>query len=193
MFTGIIQSIAKVEAAERSRGSLFLTIAKPRGWQIKAGDSIATDGACLTVVKVGKNNYVTQLMPETLQKTYFDKTTPKQVNLEQSLRLADRLDGHLVLGHVDAVGQITAIRRRGLSYVYTISYPVKMKKLVAAKGSIAVDGISLTVVDVVNSSFSVSLVDYTLTHTTLGRKRVGDPVNLEFDVIAKYLQRLLLK
>lgn len=187
MFTGIIKAIGRIVKTQRKAGSLFLTIQKPKGWKLKPGDSVAADGVCLTVKQVNQNNYTTELMPETLRKTYFGKTTPKELNLEQSLRLSDRLGGHLVLGHVDAVGTLEKIKNITSSKIFRISFPSKFRKLVALKGSIAVDGVSLTLIDVWKDRFTVSLVDYTLKHTTLGEKEVKDFVNLEFDIIAKYL------
>ncbi len=193
MFTGIIRATAEVKKAEHKDGSLFLTITIPKGWRIKSGDSIAADGVCLTVKKVDKNDYITGLMPETLKRTYFGKVIPKELNLERSLRLLDRIDGHLVSGHVDAIGKIQTIKPVGHAKIYKISFPEKFGKLVTEKGSVAVDGISLTVVGASGNWFSVSLVDYTLSHTTLGRKQPGDMVNLEFDMIAKYLRTLTLQ
>ena len=193
MFTGIIKAKALVKKVESKDGNLFLTIATPKDWVIKSGDSIATDGVCLTVKKVNKNSYITELMPETLKKTYFSKIVPKELNLEQSLRLSDRMDGHFVFGHVDAFGKIEKVKPAGRAKIYKISFPRKFRKLVTEKGSIAVDGISLTIVSVSKQCFSVSLVDYTLSHTTLGSKQPGDMVNLEFDMLAKYLKTLILK
>ncbi|PIR86965.1 MAG: riboflavin synthase [Candidatus Harrisonbacteria bacterium CG10_big_fil_rev_8_21_14_0_10_49_15] len=189
MFTGIIKAVALIKHAEVKDGSLFLTIARPKGWRMKPGDSISTDGACLTVRSVNKKQYTVELMPETLDKTYFGKQICLQVNLEQSLRVTDRLDGHIVLGHVDAVGVIKKIANDGRAKVYTIQFPARSAALVAPKGSITVDGVSLTVTRATKTTFSVSLVEYTLNHTALGQKQIGDLVNLEFDVLAKYLYR----
>lgn len=191
MFTGIIQATAVVKKTARKGASLFLTIQKPTGWKIRAGDSLCTNGACLTVSKVSKDTFQTDLMPETLQKTVFGKQVPKKVNLEPSLRPSDRIGGHLVFGHVDAIGKIESVKKHGPARIFKITFPKKFSNLVAEKGSIAVDGISLTVIDVRKNWFTVSLVDYTLQHTTLGDKQVGDLVNLEFDVIAKYLARMV--
>lgn len=193
MFTGVIKATAKVKKSERKRGSLFLTIDRPRGWKIRPGDSIATDGVCLTVKEVSHGDYRTELMRETLSKTSFGTVVPKRVSLENPLKVSDVLDGHLVLGHVDAVGEIKNIRSAGSSKVYQISFPKKFAKLVTDKGSIAVDGVSLTVVKVHRNWFTVSLVDYTIKHTGLGMKKVGDFVNLEFDILAKYLVKLMDK
>ncbi len=193
MFSGIVKTIATIKKSELKNQSLYLTIKKPIGWKIKAGDSICSDGVCLTVKTVTKTDYTTELMPETLDKTYFSLNYQKQVNLEPSLRLNDVLDGHLVTGHVDSLGKIIEITPQGESKIYKISYPKKFNKYMAAKASVAVDGISLTVVDVGANWFTISLVDYTLIHTTIGQKKKNDLVHLEFDIIAKYLEKLIKK
>ena len=190
MFTGIIQTIARVKQHEHQNGSLVLTIATPVKWKIKLGDSIATNGVCLTVTKIGRGWYQTELMAETLGRTTFGRHVPDKVNLERPLRPIDFLDGHIVQGHVDCVGQIAEFGVR--SSELRVHFPKKYSKLVIEKGSIAIDGISLTVVDVGRDWFSVALIPFTLTHTTLGNKRGGDAVNLEFDVVGKYVQRLLV-
>ncbi len=193
MFSGIIKAITPITSFDYKNGSLFLTIQKPAKWKIGLGDSIATNGVCLTVKKLLKKEYVTELMLETLEKTTFGQEIPRQVNVEQSLALGSMLDGHIVQGHVDGVGEIIKITSQGAAKVYRFSFPTKFSKLIAEKGAITVDGVSLTVVEVGARWFSVSLVDYTLTHTVLGSKCVGDVVNLEFDVLAKYLARLISK
>lgn len=186
MFTGIIKAVAKVEKSEHKHGSLFLTLSVPKGWKLKAGNSVATNGVCITVQKAGTKQWHAELMPETLKKSSFGKHVPLRVNLERSLKLSDRLDGHFVLGHVDIVGTVVTEKKQGRSAILTIRYPKQFAALVASKGSIAVDGVSLTVVDAFRSRFTVALVDYTLKNTTLGERKSGDLVNLEFDVIAKY-------
>lgn len=187
MFSGIISKIGEVQKAETKAGSLYLTIKTSKGWKLKPGDSVATDGVCLTVKTAGTDIYITELMPETLQKTYFSKIVPKYVNLERPLKLSSLLDGHLVLGHVDAVGQIKKIEARGDSKIYFISFPKKFSKLLVEKGSVAVDGISLTVVKGGQGIFSVAVIDYTLKNTSLKNKKINDLVNLEFDIIGKYV------
>lgn len=187
MFSGIISAIAKIEKSQMKNESLFLTIRKPRGWQVKPGDSIATDGVCLTVKNIKGDAYTTELMYETLQKTTFGKKIPKTVNLEKSLSVSSLLDGHIVQGHIDARGKIARMNKIGQSKLIAFSYPKKFSHLVAPKGSIAIDGISLTVVEANTGSCAISFVDYTLQHTTMGGKKIGDGVNIEFDIIAKYL------
>lgn len=191
MFSGIISAVSKIKNSRVKDDSLFLTIEKPAGWRIMPGDSLNTNGVCLTVKEISKTDYTTELMTETLKKTTFGKEIPKFVNLEGSLRLSDLLDGHLVLGHVDTIGRIEEIISSSRSKVYKFSFSEKFSQLVAEKGSIAIDGISLTVVEVGRNWLTVSLVDYTIKHTTLGTKKKNDLVNLEFDILAKYLQRLL--
>lgn len=191
MFSGIISTISKIEKTQIKNDSLFLTIQKPKNWKIKPGDSIATNGACLTVKTINKNTYTTELMPETLDKTYFSVNYPQQVNLERSLKLSDFLDGHLVTGHIDTVGKITKITKKGNSKNYKINFNKKFAKLLADKGSVTIDGISLTVVQAKQTWLTVSLVDYTLNHTILGNKKINDPVHIEFDILAKYINKVL--
>jgi len=193
MFSGIISAVSKIQKRAMKNDCLFLTIQKPIGWRVKPGDSICTDGACLTVKKVYKDTYVTELMPETLDKTYFGLFKYDHVNLEKSLKLSSLLDGHLVTGHVDTVGKIRNIKIQGDSKIYKIDFSAKFTKYVAEKGSIAVDGISLTVVKAGYNWFTISLVDYTLRNTTIDTKKVGDLTHLEFDILAKYLEKLISK
>ena len=168
-------------------GSLFLTIEKPKGWKLALGESIATNGACLTVKKILPKEYIVELMPETTSKTTFGIAVPACVNLERSLMIGDRLGGHWVTGHIDAIGTIESIVSKGNSKVVTVSFPKAFKKYMATKGSVTIDGVSLTVVAVSGNRFSVSLVSYTTEHTTLGERVKGDKVNLEFDILAKYV------
>ncbi len=191
MFTGIIKSITPIQKSETKNGSLFLTIEKPQDWIIKEGDSIATNGVCLTVKTIQEDTYVTELMQETLKKTTYGEFVPEKANVEQSLRFGETLDGHLVFGHVDAIGVIKNIEQVESSWIFTFSFPKEFTHLIAAKGSIAIDGISLTVVDAGEDYFTVSIVDYTFTHTNLGERKIGDKVNLEFDMLAKYVSRML--
>lgn len=161
---------------------------------VKLGDSIAVNGICLTVVGYDSVHFTAEAMAETLNKTNLSELTRgDQVNLERALRLSDRLGGHLVSGHVDGVGIITKQTKHDIAIVSEISYPTEMGKYIIAKGSIAIDGISLTVVDVSARTFSVSLIPHTRGLTTLGLKKIGHKVNLEADMIAKYLEKLNLE
>lgn len=191
MFTGIIKAITTIEKSEMKDGSLFLVIKKPQGWKIQEGDSIATNGVCLTVKTVQEETYITELMQETLNKTTYGKEIFERVNVEQSLRLGDSLDGHLVFGHVDTVGTIDSVTQVDNSWVYKFIFDNQFAPLIAAKGSVSVDGISLTVVDAGDNWFTVSLVDYTYMNTTLGTKKAQMVVNLEFDMLARYTYRIL--
>ena len=193
MFTGIIQTTSPIIKSESHEGSLFLTIEKPGDGALALGDSVSVDGACLTIAATGQSQFSVELMPETLAKTSFGHRIPKQVNLERPLKLTDFLDGHLVQGHVDATGHIKAVRPSGQSKLFTISFPEQYSSHLVGKGSIAVDGISLTVTETDNNWFRVALVSHTLSHTTIGSKQPSDPVNLEFDIIAKYVAKLMNK
>jgi len=193
MFTGIIAKMGKIKDKKIKGNCLYLTIEKPKDWTIGLGDSICTNGTCLTVKTMDDDSYTTELMPETLTRTYFADSNQEYVNLEKSLSLNDLLDGHLVTGHVDTIGKIIDIEDLGDSKVYKYEFDKKFNKYVAEKASITMDGISLTIVDVGDDWFTTALVDYTLQNTIIGKKGVGDPVHLEFDIIAKYLEKLIKK
>lgn len=161
---------------------------------VKLGDSIAVNGICLTVVDFNAGTFTAEVMAETLAKTNLGDLLPgTKVNLERALRLCDRLGGHLVSGHVDGTGMIIRQTRHDIAIVTEISYPKDIGKYLITKGSIAIDGISLTIIDLTSSAFTVSLIPHTRGITTLGLKKAGDKVNLEADVIAKYLEKLVTK
>jgi len=188
MFTGIIEEIGLVRETGRDR--LAFEAVKVLE-AIKAGDSIAVNGACLTVVSLEKRGFSANIMAETLRRTNLGALHRNdRVNLERALALGGRLGGHLVLGHVDDKGEVMDIKGEEGGQVMRISAPGRLMPYVADKGSIAVDGVSLTVAAFDAFSFSVSLAPYTIENTTLGIRRRGDTVNLETDVIAKYVQRL---
>jgi riboflavin synthase len=194
MFTGIVEAVSKVVRVRPSKEGLLVWVAGPKGWKIKEGQSINVSGVCSTVKEAG-SSISFYYMPETLDKTSFGGLQAgDEVNLERSLRADSRLDGHIVQGHVDTVAQILGIRRRGDSYLVNFGFDKSDKesgRLLATKGSVAVDGISLTIVEVTKAGFSVSLIPYTLQHTTFHKKKVGDVANIEFDIIAKYLSRFI--
>ncbi|MFO7772578.1 MAG: riboflavin synthase [Dehalococcoidia bacterium] len=189
MFTGIVEEIGIVRETNRDRLA-FEAHTVLEG--TKVGDSIAINGACLTILSLENNGFSVNIMPETLRRTnlgglhYGD-----QVNLERALILGERLGGHLVLGHVDDVGEVMDITSEEGAHLMRISAPARLMPYIAEKGFIAVDGVSLTVVAFDVVSFVVSLVAYTGEHTTLGRRRPGDTVNLETDIIAKCVSRLV--
>ncbi len=188
MFTGIIEEIGKVNYA--AAGSLTIT-ARDIMPGIKPGDSIAVNGACLTVTTFNANSFSVDVMPETLARTNLGRLRAgDSVNLERPVALGERLGGHLVQGHLDDTGKVTSVRRDGGTMLIGFEAPPEVMRFTAPKGFIAVDGVSLTITDKDNSSFRVSVVDYTRKHTTLGDKQVGDPVNLEVDIMAKYVAQL---
>ncbi len=192
MFTGIIKNISKVNDASYKGGSFFVLIKKPPKWKIKKGESISINGVCSTVRNANKNNFEVEYMPETLKRTTAgDFRNGTKVNLERSLSMGDFLGGHFVQGHIDGVGKVLKVYKAGKSQILRICVPKKLMKFIAEKGSIAVDGVSLTVVETGKNWFSVSLVSYTLENTNLGGLKAGDKVNIETDMLAKHLERLL--
>ncbi len=193
MFTGIVEELGEVVSIEESAASARLRV---RGPLVTAdaghGDSIAVNGVCLTVVDAAGGAFAADVMQETLVRSSLPTLRAGDaVNLERAVRLADRLGGHLVQGHVDGVGRVLSREPGERWELIWISLPVGLARYVAEKGSITVDGVSLTVVEVTDAAFSVSLIPTTTELTTLGRRRPGDPVNLEVDVMAKYVERLL--
>ncbi|MDO8241102.1 MAG: riboflavin synthase [Candidatus Moranbacteria bacterium] len=192
MFTGIIQKVSVVEKVSRKNNSLFVSVKIPTKWKVWQGESIAIDGVCSTVKSLTKKDFTVEYMPETIQKTIvgnFAKGT--EVNLERSLKLNDLLDGHIVQGHVDTTGQIMEIKKVQESKVIKIKIPSSFMRLVVDKGSVTINGISLTVVVTGKNWFTISLVSYTLENTNLGTIAVGDSVNIETDVLAKYVEKLI--
>lgn len=192
MFTGIIKKVSIVQKVSLKNESLFVEIKKPKGLKVWLGQSIAINGVCSTVKKISKNGFIVEYMPETIKKTTVGEYVKNTlVNLETSLKLSDLLDGHLVQGHVDTTGKILEIKKVKESIVLKIKIPVAFMRFVADKGSVAIDGISLTVVETGKDWLTVSLVSFTLENTNLGSIRVGDKVNIETDVLAKYLAKLM--
>ncbi len=195
MFTGIIEELGTLVQITRGADSARLKIkAKTVLEGTLAGESIAVNGVCLTVTAVGKNFFTADVMAETLAKTNLGQLTPgARINLERALRLSGRLGGHLVSGHVDGVGEIIRRERHDIATLLTVSAPREVMRYIVKKGSVAIDGVSLTVVDFNESSFQVSLIPHTARLTTLGYKGPGDAVNLEADLIGKYVERLLFQ
>jgi riboflavin synthase len=193
MFTGLVQSLAEVLAVIPEPPGVRLVIREPKvSAAATIGDSIALNGCCLTVVDVGGEQLSFQAGEETLTRTNLGELGPGGfVNVEKSLRLGDDLGGHWVTGHIDAVGTVVARHDDGEWCTMWFSAPAPQMRQMASKGSIAVDGVSLTLVDVEPDSFSVALIPHTLNATTLGRRKIGDRVNLETDILAKYTQRQL--
>jgi riboflavin synthase len=192
MFTGIIQEVGTIDGVEEVSGGRRLRILAPRiGLDLHTHDSVAVNGVCLTVVFSDNSSFQTEAVEETLKKTtcaYL--TSGDAVNLEPALRVSDRLGGHVVLGHVDAVGQIMEIEKRELSWMLRISYPAEFSKYVIPVGSVCIDGISLTVAELYSNTIGVSIIPHTMENTNLRTKRVGSKVNIEFDALGKYIVNL---
>jgi riboflavin synthase len=192
MFTGLIESLGTVTRVDDTGAGRRLTVRDPMRPQLAVGESVAVNGACLTVVDVRGDEFAFEVGPETLLKTNLGALRAgDRVNLERSLRVGDRLGGHFVQGHVDAVGTIDARVRNGDWEDVWFRCPGELTRLMVPKGSIAVDGISLTLVNVEPERFSIMLIPHTQAVTTLGFKKVGDPVNLEADMLAKHVAKLL--
>ena len=191
MFAGIVAAVGKVREAKPARGGRRLVIdAGKLGLKdVAIGDSIAVNGTCLTVVARKGRTFEADVSRETLACT-AGFTAGGRVNLEKAMRLADRLGGHLVSGHVDGVGTVTRVEPSGANRVMTVKAPAKLMKYIAPKGSVAVNGVSLTVNDVRGTEFGVNLIPHTLAASNLGELRARDRVNLEVDVLARYIERL---
>ena len=192
MFTGIIHSSGIIEALEKLDAGARLHIRTTADERFTRGESVAVNGVCLTVIPNGKS-IVTEISNETLTRTTLGTLgTAAVVNLERALAVGDRFGGHFVQGHIDATGTLISKKSEGEFAVYRWSFPAEYADLVVSKGSIAVDGVSLTIVDPDESSFAAALVPETLRRTTLGTARIGERVNLEFDMIAKYVRKLVV-
>jgi riboflavin synthase len=191
MFTGIIMSNGTIESLERLESGARLRLRATFDEPLERGESVAVNGVCLTVIPQRNGALLTDVSNETLSRTTLGVLgTNTRVNLERALALGDRLGGHMVQGHVDTVGTLLSITTEGEFAVYRWSYPAEYAELVVNKGSIAVDGVSLTIVDPDGSSFGAALIPETLRRTNLGTANLGDRVNLEFDMIAKYVRNL---
>ncbi len=195
MFTGIVEELGTVKKIDRAANSCQISILAQKVLQdVKLGDSIAINGVCLTVTSFDQDYFSADMMAETLAKTNLkDLGTGQRVNLERATRLGDRMGGHLVQGHVDAVGTIIEQQKLGIAQILRIRAPEELLHYLVAKGSVAIDGISLTVVEVLADSFTVSIIPHTAKMTTLGLKKTGATVNLESDIIGRYVERLLMQ
>ena len=192
MFTGIIEEIGKIVRIEREQANLHLYVKSSFTNELKIDQSVAHNGVCLTVVAIDGDVYQVTAIAETLAKTHLGSLqVGDAVNLERGMLLNTRLDGHIVQGHIDQTGTCSAIQEEAGSTRFTFQYNPSTGNVVIEKGSITVNGVSLTVVDATRDSFSVAVIPYTLAHTNLQHLQIGNIVNLEFDVIGKYVARLI--
>lgn len=194
MFTGIIQTVGRIVRLEPRGGDVRLHVdsADLDFTDTRLGDSIAVSGVCLTVVILNDRDFAADVSNETLSLTSLGQLKPGDpVNLEKALRLADRLGGHMVSGHVDGLGKVVSITPDGRSQRWTFEVSTALSRYIAAKGSVCIDGTSLTVNEINGGRFGVNLIPHTIDHTAFHARRVGDPVNIEVDVIARYVERLL--
>ena len=193
MFTGIIENLAKVAKVEKSQSNLELYIESTLAGELKVDQSVAHNGVCLTVVEIfGDRTYRVTAIEETIEKTNLgDLTQGDSINLERCMTLGARLDGHIVQGHVDQIGICENIQEKDGSWIYTFSYDTSMENVTVEKGSITVNGTSLTVVNSSKGVFSVAIIPYTYENTVFNTLTKGDRVNLEFDVIGKYVARMM--
>lgn len=193
MFTGIIETLGVIKNIVKEQKNVHFTIKSDITSELKIDQSVAHNGVCLTVVAIDKDNeeYTVTAIKETLEKTSIGRLLiSDEVNLERAMKLGDRLDGHIVQGHVDETGICTSIQDEKGSTVFTFSYQSKSNNITIEKGSITINGVSLTVINSKKNSFSVAIIPYTLAHTTFKNIIENDEVNLEFDVIGKYVSRL---
>ena len=193
MFTGIIENLAKVAKVEKSQSNLELYIESTLASELKVDQSVAHNGVCLTVVEIfGDRTYRVTAIEETIDKTNLgDLTEGDSINLERCMTLGARLDGHIVQGHVDQIGICENIQEKDGSWIYTFSYDTSMENVTVEKGSVTVNGTSLTVVNSSKGVFSVAIIPYTYENTVFNTLSKGDRVNLEFDVIGKYVARMM--
>ena len=193
MFTGLVEGVGEIKASSRLAEGLKLTVALPfPASELALGDSVAVAGACLTVVEIASKTAAFEVSPETLNRTTLAlKKAGERVNLERALRLGDRLGGHLVTGHIDAKGALRERREGPASLFLQFEMPGDLSRYVIEKGSIAIDGVSLTVNTCRGHTFTVNIIPHTAQQTTLAQLRVGSEVNLETDIIGKYVEKLL--
>jgi riboflavin synthase len=193
MFTGIIENTGEVMAIVKDKSNLHITIKSDIASELKIDQSVAHNGVCLTVVNINKNTncYTVTAIDETISKSNFKSIKINdKINLERAMKLGDRLDGHIVQGHVDQIGICKAIKNEDGSWVFTFEYDASTDNITIEKGSISINGVSLTVINSKNNQFSVAIIPYTFENTNFGKLKINDTVNLEFDVIGKYVAKI---
>ncbi|MFA9195408.1 riboflavin synthase [Flavobacterium sp. FBOR7N2.3] len=191
MFTGIIETLGTIQELKKEKDNIHITIDAAITTELKIDQSVAHNGVCLTVVAIKNNSYTVTAIDETIKKTNLGEWQEGDlVNLERAMKLGDRLDGHIVQGHVDQTGTCIDIQETNGSWLYTFEYDDKLNNITIEKGSITVNGVSLTVVNSKKNEFSVAIIPYTHEHTNFKNFKVGSKINLEFDVIGKYVSRL---
>ncbi len=192
MFTGLIQDVGTVQDLDATPAGAQVAVASAIAHELRPGDSIAVSGVCLTATAVGEGAFSADVMRETLDRSALGAARPgARVNLELPLRAGDRLGGHVVQGHVDGIGHVESVREEGFARILMLTADRAILRYVAPKGSIAIDGVSLTIAGVAEDRFTVSLIPETLERTNLGLGPIGRPVNLEVDILAKYVERLV--
>ena len=195
MFTGIVEDVGRIEEIDKKSKDVIYSISpnKLDVRELKPGESIAINGTCLTVIRIGKRIFNVEASLETLGKTNLSKLKAgSKVNLERSLRVGDRMGGHIVNGHIDGLGRVIFITKRGESKEMWISLSKELSKYIVEKGSIAVDGVSLTINKVMGNKFSVNIITYTQNETILSELKAGNYVNIECDIVGKYVEKFLL-
>ena len=191
MFTGIIETLGTIQEIKKDKDNIYITIASSLTDELQIDQSVAHNGICMTVVAIDKDLYTVTAIGETIKKTNISHwQTGDMVNLERAMKLGDRLDGHIVQGHVDQIGNCIVAKETNGSWYYTFEYDAALENITIEKGSITVNGVSLTVVDSGKNNFSVAIIPYTFEHTNFNSFKEGTKVNLEFDVIGKYVSKL---
>ena len=190
MFTGIIENLAKIVAIENSQGNLNITLSSSLASELKVDQSVSHNGICLTVVSINNDQYTVTAIEETINKTTIKKWQKGDlINLERAMKIGDRLDGHMIQGHVDQIGKCIKSETKNGSWEYTIEYE-ESDNITVEKGSIAINGVSLTVIDSMSNGFKVAIIPYTYKHTSFQNLENGNDVNLEFDILGKYLTKM---
>ena len=193
MFTGIIENIGEITSIVKDKSNIHIAIKSDIASELRIDQSVAHNGICLTVVDVNKdvNSYTVTAIDETLAKTNLKSLKiGDTINLERAMKLGDRLDGHIVQGHVDQIGECIGIKNENGSWLFTFEYDSSTQNITIEKGSITINGVSLTVVNSLQNQFSVAIIPYTFNHTNFGVLKINDTVNLEFDVIGKYVAKI---